>query len=118
MAALGAPVLGAAYVGLRTAFDDDFDLYNVGAARFVQTKEVRMYNYDNELYNYRFGRAALTVASISVDYRRSIYTKEADNLYESNRTGRNHGNVFLVLHDMISPVRVPNYAYLPLIGQL
>ena len=35
----------------------------------------------------RFGRAALTVGSISLDYRRSIYSDEAVNLYESNRPG-------------------------------
>ena len=32
---MGAAGVGMTYVGLRTAFDDDFDLYNVGAARFV-----------------------------------------------------------------------------------
>lgn len=65
LAALGTAGTGVAYLGLRTAFDDHFDLYNVGAARF--------------------GRAALTVASISLDYRRSIYTKDSAALYESNR---------------------------------
>ena len=35
LAALGAAGVGVTYFGLRTAFDDDFDLYNVGAARFV-----------------------------------------------------------------------------------
>ena len=35
LAALGAAGVGVTYLGLRTAFDDDFDLYNVGAARFV-----------------------------------------------------------------------------------
>ena len=34
---LGGAGLGATYLGLRTAFDDDFDLYNVGAARCVQS---------------------------------------------------------------------------------
>ena len=33
---LGGAGLGATYLGLRTALDDDFDLYNVGAARCVQ----------------------------------------------------------------------------------
>ena len=32
---LGGAGLGATYLGLRTALDDDFDLYNVGAARCV-----------------------------------------------------------------------------------
>ena len=35
----------------------------------------------------RFGRAALTVGSISLDYRRSIYSDEAVSLFESNRPG-------------------------------
>ena len=35
LAALGAAGIGVSYVGLRTAFDDDFDLYNIGAARFA-----------------------------------------------------------------------------------
>ena len=39
------------------------------------------------LFTRRFGRAALTVASISLDYRRSIYTKDSAALYESNRPG-------------------------------
>ena len=34
LAALGAAGIGVSYVGLRTALDDDFDLYNIGAARF------------------------------------------------------------------------------------
>ena len=35
LAALGSAGVGAAYFGLRTVLDDDFDLYNVGAARLV-----------------------------------------------------------------------------------
>ena len=34
LAALGTAGIGVSYVGLRTALDDDFDLYNIGAARF------------------------------------------------------------------------------------
>ena len=36
---LGGAGLGATYLGLRTTLDDDFDLYNVGAARCVQCHE-------------------------------------------------------------------------------
>ena len=48
LAALGAAGVGVTYFGLRTAFDDDFDLYNVGAARFVSLEYTHYVWFINE----------------------------------------------------------------------
>ena len=66
LAALGAAGVGVTYLGLRTAFDDDFDLYNVGAARCVYRVSWMLYVHNVDtiictgLFNLSGHRVGLT----------------------------------------------------------
>ena len=83
LAALGTAGTGVAYLGLRTAFDDHFDLYNVGAARFVSAEYCRplgftengqfrcWYADSNEDHTYRASHVLVDLGWIDLDLGKS-----------------------------------------------